>query len=192
MQLPIGSTLVSVLFASDATHLTNYSGDSKVWPLYMSIGNIRSSTRIKPSNQAWVPVALLPVGPKCVKQVPGWSDEKEEQESIKVLHSLLEIILRPLSNKAQDGIQVKYADEVIRSCYFRVATWLADHMENSTIHCTYSTRCPICECPVHMLGESAPHPLRNHHQYAQWVQKSDKASLHKYGIKLINNSLWTL
>ena len=50
----------------------------------------------------------------------------------------------------------------------------------------------MCECPVHMLGESAPHPLRNHHQYTEWVQKSDKASLHKYGIKYINNALWTL
>ena len=98
MQLPIGSTLVPVLFASDATHLTNYSGDGKVWPLYMSIGNIKSSMRNKPSNQAWVPVALFPVGPKRVKKVPGWSEEKQEQESIKVLHSLLEVILCPLSN----------------------------------------------------------------------------------------------
>ena len=131
--------LVPVLFASDATHLTNHSSDGKVWPLYMSIGNIKLSTRNKPSNQAWVPVALLPVGPKRVKKVPGWSEEKQEQESIKVLHSLLEVILRPLSNKAQDGIQVKCADEVIRSCDFRVAARLANHMENSTIHCTYST-----------------------------------------------------
>ena len=115
MQLPIGSTLVPVIFASDATHLTNYSGDSKVWPLYMSIGNIKSSTRNKPRNHAWVPVGLLLVGPKRVKKVPGWSAEKQEQESIKVLHNLLEIILRPLSNKAHDGIQVKCADEVIRS-----------------------------------------------------------------------------
>ena len=191
MELAIGST-VPVLFASDATHLTNFSGDGKVWPLYMSIGNIKSSTRNKSSNQAWVPVALLPVGPKSVKKVPGWPEEKQEQEAIQVLHSLLEVNLRPLSNKAHDGIQVKCADEVIRSCYFRVAAWLADHMENSTIHSTYSTRCPICECPVHMLGESALHPLRNHHQYAEWVQKSDKASLHKYGVKFINNALWTL
>ena len=153
MQLPISSTLVPVLFASDATHLTNYSGDGKVWPLYISFRNIKSSTRNKPSNQVWVPVALLPVRPKPIKKVPEWSEEKQEQESIKVLHSLLEVILRPISNKAQDGIQVKCADEVIQSCYFRVPAWLADHMENSTIHCTYSTQCSICECPVHMLGE---------------------------------------
>ena len=138
----------------------------------MSIGNIKSSTRNKSSNQAWVLVALLLVGPKRVKKVPGWPEEKQEQESIQVSHSLLEVILRPLSNKVQDGIQVKCADEVIRNCYFRVAACLADHMENSAIHTTYSTRCPICECPVHILGESTPYLLRNHHQYTEWVQKS--------------------
>ena len=108
------------------------------------------------------------------------------------MHSLLEVILRPLSNEVQDGIQVKCADEVIRNCYFRVAARLVDHMENSRIQSTYSTRCHICECPVHMLGQSAPHPLRNHHQYTGWVQKLDKASLHKYSINYVNNALWTL
>ena len=65
-------------------------------------------------------------------------------------------------------------------------------MENSIIHSIYSSRCPICECPVHILGESSPHPLRNHHQYTERVQKSDNASLYKYGIKYIINALWTL
>ena len=71
MQLPIESPLVPVLFASDATHLNNYSGDGKVWPLYMRIGNIKSSITNKSSNLAWVPVALLPVRLKHIKKVPG-------------------------------------------------------------------------------------------------------------------------
>ena len=189
MELPIGSTLVPVLFVSDANNLTNFSGDGKVWPLYMSIENIKSITRNKSSNEAWGLVALLSVGLKRVKKVPIWPAEKQEQESIQVLHSLVEVILRPLSNEVQDEIQVKCADEVIRNCCFRDAAWLANYMENSTIHSTYSTRSPICECPVHMLGESAPHPLCNHHQYTEWVHKSDKASLYKYGITYVNNTL---
>ena len=43
-----------------------------------------------------------------------------------------------------------------------------------------------------MLDESLPHPLHNHHQYTECVQKLDKASIHKYGIKYVNNPLWTL
>jgi len=98
MTLPIGSTLVLVLLASDATHLTNFSVDGKVWPLYMSIGNIRSSIRNKLTSHAWVPVAILPNSPKRIKKVPGWSEEKQEHEAIQELHNLLKFVLRPLSN----------------------------------------------------------------------------------------------
>ena len=56
MQVPIGSTLVPVLFESGATHLTNFSGHSKVCPLSIRIGNMKSSTRHKSSDQARVPV----------------------------------------------------------------------------------------------------------------------------------------
>ena len=76
----------------------------------MSIGNIKSSPGNKSSNHAWVPVALLPIGPKRVKKVPKWWEEKQEQESIEVLHSLLQFILRPLWNKRQDGVEVRCAD----------------------------------------------------------------------------------
>ena len=62
-------------------------------------------------------------------------------------------------------------------------------MENSTIHNTYSNQCAICECPVGKLGEPVSHPLHNHHQYSKWVQKLDKASLHKYSVKFVNNAL---
>ncbi|RPB21313.1 hypothetical protein L211DRAFT_769374, partial [Terfezia boudieri ATCC MYA-4762] len=41
--LPEDGTLVSILLVSDETHLTNFSGDKKLWPVYMSIGNIGSS-----------------------------------------------------------------------------------------------------------------------------------------------------
>ena len=147
MTLPVGSTLVLVLFVSDTMHLTNFSGDGKVWPLYMSIGNIRSSIRNKPTSHAWVPVAILPNAPKHIKKVPGWSEEKQEHEAMQVLHDLLKFVLRPLSNSALDGHNIKCGDEVVRRCYFRVAGWLADHMENSVIHGIYTTRCTICESP---------------------------------------------
>ena len=192
MELAIGSLWVSILFTSDTTHLTNFSGDGKVWPLYLSIRNIKLITRNRSSNQAMVPVPLLPVGLKRIKKVPVWPEKKQEQGFNQVLHSLLEVILRPLSNALQHSIQVTCTNKGIQNCYFWVAALLADHIENSIIHTTYSTQCPICVCPVHILGESTPHPLRNHHQYTEWVQKSAKTSLYKYRIKYMNNALWTL
>jgi len=128
MILPVGATLVLVLFASNATHLTNFSGDGKVWPLYISIGNIKSGIRNRPTSHAWIPVALLPNSPKQVKKSTGWSEEKQEQEAIEVLHELLTFILHPLSDTARGGLGISCGDGIIRECHFRVAGWLADHM----------------------------------------------------------------
>jgi hypothetical protein len=46
---------------SDATHLTNFAGDKKAWPVYMTIGNLSPSVRNRPTTQSVLLVALLPV-----------------------------------------------------------------------------------------------------------------------------------
>jgi len=64
MALPVGSILVTVIFVSDVTDLTNFSGNGKLWPVYMSIRNILSRIRQKLTSHAWIPVVLLSVAPK--------------------------------------------------------------------------------------------------------------------------------
>ncbi|KAF8448221.1 hypothetical protein BGX38DRAFT_1093285 [Terfezia claveryi] len=64
MTLPIGSSLIPILITSDQICLTNFSGDKKLWPIFMSLGNIPSDIRNKPSWQAWILIGLLPIGPK--------------------------------------------------------------------------------------------------------------------------------
>jgi hypothetical protein len=58
--LPGGAALIPVLLTSDKTHLTQFAGDKHAWPLYLSIGNIHSSIRNKPSNNAWKLIAYIP------------------------------------------------------------------------------------------------------------------------------------
>ncbi|KAF8422841.1 hypothetical protein EV426DRAFT_534878 [Tirmania nivea] len=67
MTLPVDAMLVLVLFMSDATHLINFLDDSKVWPIYISIDNIKSRVQNKLTSHAWILVALLPHSPKQVK-----------------------------------------------------------------------------------------------------------------------------
>ena len=143
MTLPVGVTLAPVLFTSNATHLIHFSGDGKVLPLYMSIGNIKSCIQNKPTYHPWVAAANLPIGPKGIKRVLEWVEENQQREAVQVIHDLLRYIIRPLSNDAKH--------EVVRNCYFRVAGWLADHMANFTIHVIYANKCPICECPPQNL-----------------------------------------
>jgi len=35
-----GDTVIPIIIMSDATQLTNFSGDKKAWPVYMTIGNL--------------------------------------------------------------------------------------------------------------------------------------------------------
>jgi len=189
MTLPIGATLVPVLFASDATHLTNFSSDGIVWPLYMSIGNIKSVIRNRPTSHMWIPVALLPNSPKRVKKITGWSKEKQEQEAIEVLPKLLIFILHLLSDVAWGGLGISCWDGIISKCHLRVAGWLADHMENSTIHGIYSTQCPICECPQEELSNLQKYPPRKAEKYWAWVNESDAKGLHNDRVKPVTNCL---
>ncbi|KAF8432615.1 hypothetical protein BGX38DRAFT_1077160, partial [Terfezia claveryi] len=150
--IPVGSTLVPVLLASDQTHLTNFSGDKKLWPLYMSIGNIKSSMRNKPTMNAWIPIALLPIPPKRLDKIPGNPTEAQELDALQVTHEILSSILSPLADASQQGIDMVCCDEKVRKCVPRLSAWLADHMENVMIHGILSNRCPVCIAPPNEFG----------------------------------------
>jgi len=46
---------------SHGTHLSNFAGDKKEWPVYMTIGNLSSKIRQMPSTHSVVMVALQPI-----------------------------------------------------------------------------------------------------------------------------------
>jgi len=65
--LPPGATVVPIIGMSDQTNLTNFSEDTKAWPVYITIGNLPSA---RPNSLGSMPVlllALLPVPPKLSK-----------------------------------------------------------------------------------------------------------------------------
>ncbi|KAF8435537.1 hypothetical protein BGX38DRAFT_1100220 [Terfezia claveryi] len=153
MTLPVGSSLVPILITSDQTCLTNFSGDKKLWPIFMSVGNIPSAIRNKPSSQAWILIGLLPVGPKRTKSLIGFSVRNQEHDSLETQHRLIERILAPLVRMFEaGGSEIVCGDENVRRCIPIVSTWLADHMENVNIHCIKVNRCPICKRVEISLG----------------------------------------
>ncbi|KAF8414833.1 hypothetical protein BGX38DRAFT_1147783 [Terfezia claveryi] len=50
MTLPVASSLVPILITSDQTCLTNFSGDKKLWPIFISVGIFHQLSEI--SHQA--------------------------------------------------------------------------------------------------------------------------------------------
>lgn len=63
-----GGTLLPVILASDQAELTDFGGDKKAWPVYMTLGNISPEIRMLPSYSCWVIVGMLPIPPKKVKK----------------------------------------------------------------------------------------------------------------------------
>ena len=63
MNVELGGTVILLIFMSDATHLTNYSGGKQVWPIYMTIGNIASEICQKPLQMTSIVITLIPNPP---------------------------------------------------------------------------------------------------------------------------------
>ncbi|KAF8446789.1 hypothetical protein BGX38DRAFT_1093917, partial [Terfezia claveryi] len=154
--LPIGSSLVPILLTSDQTCLMNFSGDKKLWPLFMSIGNIRAEIRNRPTAQAWILMGLFPIGPKRNKIVSR--------------------ILLPLTKifKA-GGTNILCGDGKVRKCMPILSTWLADHMENVNIHGIKINRCPVCITSPQELGILPKKALamHNHADYENLYRAGD-------------------
>jgi len=117
-------------------------------------------------------------------------------KSLDMTHSLLEYILRPLSDAGRNGVDMICSDEVKRPCYPRVAGGTADHAEGSTIHAIYFNRCPVWECPADNLGD---HPLGGYEhrkqdpvQYQKLWDTKDTMTFQSDGMKPIPNFTWSL
>src|SRR6201994_2773444 len=107
--LPTGSTVVPVIGLSDQTQLTNFSGDKKAWPVYVTIGNILSRTRNSPTKMPILLLALLPVPPK-LSQESVHADEIQRQMNADTLQAVFDLILAPLQEIAKDGTVMDCAD----------------------------------------------------------------------------------
>ena len=117
--MPDGATLVLIICASDITFLTNFSGDKKAWPIYMTIGNILSSTRNSPSKHSTVLLALLPVPPKMLGVAAR--DAQQRQDNNEILCKLMEAIFAPMASLGNSGIEVECANGKAQLCFPRLA-----------------------------------------------------------------------
>jgi len=152
----VRDTLVPLIFMSDGTHLSNFAGDKKDWPVYMTIGNLSSKIRQTPSTHSVVMVALLPILIKNLNIPQKWLDE-QRQTNQEVLNEVLRRVLQPLTFKQHPSAQSGYynvlcADVNFRRCKPVLSAWLADCPEYSDLHHLEQHVCVWCECPKNELG----------------------------------------
>jgi hypothetical protein len=122
--------VIPLIFMSDGTHLSNFAGDKKEWPVYMSIGNLSSKIRQTPSTHRVVMVALFPIPINNRRITQKWLDEQRETNR-EVLNEVLWPVLEPLTFKQHPSADSGYynvlcADGNFRPCKPVVSAWLAD------------------------------------------------------------------
>jgi hypothetical protein len=198
-----GCTVVPILLFSDSTHLTNFAGDKKAWPIYMSIGNLDSTTRMKPSTQSVVMIGLLPQKFKHSTQGPsGRNNEKQGRFNDYIIHKVLGHVLQALvrseGNSGDRGdsedraFYALCADGRWRLCVPRIAGWIADYPEHTLLQGIDGNLCPWCEVPKSRMSEYPLNfPERNHALYARLYHRMDPRLL-ELGVKPMANTLWWL
>jgi len=183
-QLPTGATIVPVIYASDKTHCTNFSGDHHAWPLYLTIGNTGKDICRTPKNGAWILVGLIRCPPKDAKNIA------------KAWHSAVGTVLSQLRRLdiTGSGLTWDCADGFQRQCYPLLAAWVGDHLEQvMSAQVSYGS-CPMCEIPkgAPMLHPSF-RPLQNssdQHNYSELLEYNHLDALHTLGVHPIRNQFW--
>jgi len=182
--LRVGDTLVPFILMSDGTHLSNFAGDKKEWPVYITIGNLCSKIHQMPSSHSVVMVALLPI-PLKNSNIPRTQLDGQWQTNQKVVNEVLRRVLQLLYFKHNPGAESGYYNVLCADGNFRhwkpvLAAWLADCSGYSDLHHLERHVLDWCECPKHPLGDYVPpnkqHPWWDHNVYRTLSDDTNKAA----------------
>ena len=175
-----GATIIPVICASDESHLTNFSGDKSIWPLYMTIGNIPKDIRREKSSKAWICIGLLPT-----LKLDGVSSSQQ-------WHSAVHHILEPI--RTRHCFDFPCSDGYIRQCYPILNGWVANFPKQCTVALVKRNRCPACTVPTQCLGDPKPPHGFNLHDPQEYLSEPDardettaRARMEQDGVHSIDN-----
>jgi len=148
---------------SDQTHLSNFWGDKKTWPVYLTFGNLPATRRNRPGSFAVLLPALLPVPPKLSKSS---ADYLQREINADTLRGIFELLFVPLQNAALEGVNIDCDDGKVRRGFAIWSAWIADHMENIALCGIKVNVCPKCEVVPGELGtDTNSHRARDYERY---------------------------
>lgn len=184
---------------SDGTHLTNFSGDKKAWPIYMTIGNLSAEARMKHSLHSVVLVALLPI-PIKMRDIPLGRRNAQRERNRMVSQHVLHHVMKPILNPESRRFHARCADGNFRRCYATIAAWMADYPEHRDLHNLKNGVCYWCECPPNEMGDlpkrqEERHQLRDHNAYRVLSDENTRQSITQLKERNVNagfNILWYL
>jgi len=148
--------VVPIIGLLDQTQPTNFSGDKKAWPVYVTIGNILLRTSNSPVKMPILLLALLPVLPKFTGE-SARADEAQRQMNADVLRTVLDLVLASLQQGVQEGTVIDCANRKTHLCFTILSAWIADHAEHTALHGIGSKSCPKYEV---LCNEGGGNPLK--------------------------------
>jgi hypothetical protein len=122
----------------EGTHLSNFPGDKKEWPVYMTIGNLSSKLRQMPSIHSVIMVALLGI-PIKNRNIPQKRLDEQRHTNREVRNAVLAWVLQLLTCKQNPSTKRGYynvlcADGNFGRCKPILPVWFADCPEYSDLH----------------------------------------------------------
>ncbi|KAJ7625428.1 hypothetical protein B0H17DRAFT_1287118, partial [Mycena rosella] len=141
-KLPKGAALAPVIIATDKTQLTQFSGGKSAYPVYLTLGNIPKALRRKPSQSACVLLGYLSVD-KILRS--GLSKQGVKTRNQKLFHASMRLILQPLIDAGNKGMEVVGGDGNVRLVFPILASYVADYPEQCLVGCAKYGTCPKCQ-----------------------------------------------
>ena len=116
-------------------------------------------------------LALLPIPPKLAKSCRA--DKLQRLINADTLRVIFELIFVPLNGAPREGAPIDCADDKIRRCFPIMSWYIADPMENVTLHRIKSNACPKYKGPPEELGGQAGHHCaRDYPRYEQYEREN--------------------
>ncbi|KAG8709809.1 hypothetical protein FRC08_018030 [Ceratobasidium sp. 394] len=142
LRLPDKSgTTVPLIIASNRTMLLVMLGGQQAYPIYISLENINKEVRRKPSMQATVLLAYLPVDKFQHVTNPTLRSRLRNE----LTHWAMEKVMEPLVVTSKEGVEALCADGRYQKAYLMVVALALDFQEQCLMACIISSGCPKCK-----------------------------------------------
>ncbi|KAF8152285.1 hypothetical protein B0H34DRAFT_111607, partial [Crassisporium funariophilum] len=151
-----GATIAPLILSSDKTQLSQFRGDKKAWPVYLTIGNISKEIRCQPSAHATILVGYLPVA-----KLECYSEATRSLAGYRLFHYCMLKILESIIKAGRNGVEIVCADGLVRRVHPLLAAYVADYPEQCLVACCKENRCPRGTVPPDQQGSPVECLLRD-------------------------------